>query len=211
MKINIKAPSSLVLAILLMSGSAFAYTNINSKQNQNAGYIGIQFGYGNTHYNKKEKIDIGHIYSSNVTHTGFAGRMYFGYDFNHHFAIESGFIFLPKVTFHNIYQFDGLNLNFNQNILDVLGKVTFSLPHKIDLYSKAGIADIITCNYNISQGRDEVQGDDHYSSVVPAIGTGVDYGFNDNVFADLSYMHYFGKQDSFKPMDFIGLGLAYRF
>ena len=83
--------------------------------------------------------------------------------------------------------------------------------HNIDIYGKAGGAIVFQDDAKLShKGQSIAESDSIYKKAVPMIGAGVDYGFNDHVFADLSYAHYF-KQDGIQPTDFVGLGLVYRF
>lgn len=190
----------LAITLSLTYGITFAYT---TKQNPSGAYIGFQTGYGNINYSKEEKVYPFYVYSESVDSSGLAGRLYAGYDFNKYFALEAGITLLPKVTFH----FPADDFGFNQNALDLLGKVTLPLQYNIDLYAKAGVADVIRANYTL----DGTEYSDRYTDIVPAAGMGASYGFNENVFADLSYMHYFGKEDYFKPADFLGIGIVYKF
>jgi len=210
MKTKKKMQISLAAVLLLVCGAAFAYT---SKQEPAAMYFGFQPGYANMHYTKEclktPSIDITNIGS--VDSSGFAGRFYVGYDFNKNFGMEVGYVFLPKIKFNNVNALGYLpfDASFNQNIFDFCAKATLPLKYNIDLYGKAGAAIVVRDDFELSTGGQTAEADSQDTETVPAIGAGVDYGFNDHVFADLSYMHYFGKND-LQATDFVGIGLIYR-
>lgn len=207
MKINKKMQISLAAALLLVCGTAFAYT---VKQEPAAVYVGFQPGYANMHYDKKwffGNDSSGTVGS--INNSGLAGRLYLGYDFNKNFGVETGYILLPKIKFNNIY-FSKANFSFNQNVFDFFAKLTMPLQYDIDIYGKAGVAMVVRDDAELSYEGQTAESNSIDRKTVPVIGIGADYGFNDHVFADLSYMRYF-EQDDVKPIDFIGIGVVYRF
>jgi len=205
-----KSQISLLIVLLLVCGVTFAYT---SKQYPTGVYIGMQLGGADTHYTEKWLTDDANdVTVGSVNSSGLAGRFHVGYDYNKYFALEAGITFLPKVKFNNVSAFGspGVNVSFNQSILDLCAKANLPWKYNIDLYGKAGVASVIRNNMEASAGGQTIQSDDQDTKTVPTLGAGIDYGFNDHVFADLAYMHYFGKDD-LEPIDFVGIGVAYRF
>jgi len=206
-----KVQLSLVTTLLLICGVTFAYTP--QKDFSASTYIGVQLGYANTHY-AKDWLTGGasNVTVGDVNNSGLAGRFHVGYDFNKNFALEVGATFLPKVKFNNvsISGSSGVDLSFNQRIIDLCAKASLPCKYNIDLYGKIGVADVIRDDIEASAGGQTVRSDDQDAEAVPTLGAGIDYGFNDHVFADLAYMHYFGKND-LKATDFVGIGIAYRF
>lgn len=205
---NKKIQISLVAALFLFCGASFAYT---TKQDQSSVYAGLQLGYANMHYDKQwllsgnNSINVG-----SVNNSGLAGRLSLGYDFSKNLGMEIGYVFLPKVKFNEV-NVDQHTVSFDQNIIDICGKVTWPLQqYNVDLYGKAGVAGVTRDDLQASKGAQKVEFDAADTKTVAVIGAGVDYGFSDHVFADLSYMHYFA-QDDLKPTDFVGIGMAYRF
>lgn len=203
-----KIQISLAAALLLVCGITFAYT---SQQKPAAVYIGLQLGYANTHYTEQWLIsgttNIRTV--GDVQNSGLAGRFHVGYDFNQYFALEAGLTFLPKVEFNDINS-TGVDVSFTQSIFDFCAKANLPLQYNIDLYGKAGFASVLRDDLEASAGNVRVETDYQDTKTVPALGAGMAYGFNDHVFVDLSYMHYFGKDD-LQPIDFTGVGVVYRF
>lgn len=209
-----KSQLIITAALLLFGGTAFAYT---TEHNLATGYVGLQLGHANTHYTSQWLIQgNSDMTVGDVDNSGFAGRIYGGYNFNKYFALETGFTFLPTVKFNDVRYRSGPNvdLSFRQNILDLCAKGNYPLKsninYNVDLYGKVGIASVIRSDLEASSGGQTARSDAQDTKVVPEIGVGADYGFTDNVFADLSYMHYFAKDD-LKATDFIGFGLTYKF
>ncbi len=204
-----KIQISLAAALLLVCGMTFAYT---SQQEPSALYIGVQPGYANMHYTKEWLTSGTNMTVGSVKSSGFTGRFHVGFDFNKNFALETGVMFLPKIKFNNVRTSgsSAVDLSFNQSLIDVCAKANMPMKHNIDLYSKVGMAMVIRDGIQASSGGQTFQSDYQDKKIVPALGVGMDYGFNQHVFADLAYMHYFNKDD-LEATDFVGLGVAYRF
>jgi opacity protein-like surface antigen len=205
-----KIQISLAAASLLVCGMAFAYT---SQQESSAFYVGVQPGYANTHYTKEWLIgDASNTTIGSVKSSGFTGRFHVGFDFNKNFALEAGVMFLPKIKFNNvsISGSQGIDLSFNQSLIDICAKANMPMKHNIDLYSKVGFAAVVRDGIQASSGGQTVQSDYQDRNIVPAFGVGMDYGINEHVFADLAYMRYFSKND-LEAIDFVGFGMVYRF
>lgn len=197
----------LAILALMASGVSYAYT---SDKNENGFYAGVQLGYADMHYDSDWLTQDSYFTSvDSVDSKGMAGRIHIGYDFNKYFALEMGYLILPKVKFNNINNLK-IDESFTQNILDFFAKGTLSLNYGFDLYAKAGLAGVRRGDIEVSSGGTTLKSDDTNNKTVGAFGIGADYRITDHIFVDAGYTRYLGTGD-LKPTDFVALGIAYRF
>jgi opacity protein-like surface antigen len=201
----------LIMGLLVtFSGVSFAYT---VSQKPSGFYVGAQAGYAYLHYPKSWLTDDPNFISvGSVDNKGFASRVHVGYDFNQYFAMEMGYIYLPRIKFNDITISggSGINESFRQSVIDFLAKGTLPLNGGFDLYGKAGIASVNRDDLEATAGGVTVKSNVKDTKTVAALGVGMDYRLINNLVADLGYMHYFNSGD-LEATDFIGLGIAYRF
>lgn len=202
--------------------------------------IGIQGGYGDTHWDNVFPSQ-GNTFtttlggntlvatsSNSVDDDGFAGRVYAGYDFNHYFGLEAGYIYLPqaKTNGSTVVTANGVvvaSSSFSTTIdnyaVDLLAKLMVPVVNGFGLYAKAGGA------YFHSSGdfsTPEFGGSDSTSHIGPAFGVGASYEIIPNLALDLSWMRYSGDGEvitsnggvnsDYQPNpDVVLLGLSYKF
>ncbi len=211
-------------AVLSMSATAFAgsydsYGSYNSapafNATSDAGFvIGVQGGYGNTHWDNVAGLGSSSIFS--VKDTGFAARGFVGYDFNKCFGLELGYTHLPttKITW-SIPDTSG-TLNISSYGIDLLGKISLPVTPVFKIYAKAGLGYL----HASSSGLDNFDGDNNGSGsskhLGPAYGVGASYEIIPNLAIDATWLRYSGQNNqnssNYIPDADVGLiGLSYKF
>lgn len=201
--------------------------------------IGAQGGYADTHwdnvlnsFNLVDTIDIDGVadtVTSDVKDSGFAARLYLGYDVNRFFGIEAGYVFLPnaKVTLTDTSSGLSTTPKIKNYAIDILAKLVVPVAEGFGIYAKAGGA-YFHSKYDPNSGtftnldgvtQSNFSNTSHFG---PAYGVGAFYEFNQNVGIDLAWMHYSGDNRMFTSNgnintdyqpnpDLALLGLYYRF
>lgn len=160
--------------------------------------IGIQGGYADTHWDNLNIDDF------NFDSSGFAARLYAGWDFNRFFGLELGYAMLPSA-----------DSNFGESIsnyaIDLLAKLSIPVTRGFSIHAKAG------GGYFASSADNEFNnisvGSSHFG---PAFGVGADYELIPNLAIGLDWMRYSGQGEVFggdyQPSpDAVFLGLSYKF
>jgi len=211
--------SSILACGLSFAATAYQPQPMAMPASQNAGafYLGIQMGYADLNYSKSwlSKYPLitsaGASYSttSSIDDTGFAGRVFLGYEFNRYAALELGGIYLPEVTFHKVGG-TTLNADFNQFGADLLFKGTIPLGTAFGLYGKGGLAWIHRDDLTATNNGVKYESDISKNKAVPVLGAGFDFNFTDQFTADISYLRYF-PEGNLRATDLYTVGLIYKF
>lgn len=196
----------------LANGTAYRVAPAAAPQGayNGAGFVlGAQAGYADTHWdNLNESLNaFGQTFTTELDSKGFAGRLFAGYDFNHYFGAELGYIYLPKVD----VKINGDKVGDIKNYaVDLLGKLNAPIANGFSVYAKAGVA------YLKSSANDNADDNlDSTSHVGPAFGVGLAYQITPQFSADLSWTRYSGEgklQGDYQPNpDVFLVGVSYKF
>lgn len=203
--------STVGITALGLSSAIFAANLNNSNQDV---YVGIQGGYGDTHWSdvNGSVVFMDPITGQLSTHsisfkdTGVAGRVFAGYDFNQFLALETGYTYFPK-TKVNI---DSTQVDkFTTYGLDAVGKITVPVVDNFGLYAKAGPGYLHTSS--------DTPGVSATDNAVLVYGFGANYQFNQHLVADVSFTRFNGNHkandlNKYQPdADLYAVGLAYKF
>ena len=200
---------------------------------QSAFYIGGSAGWGDTHWdNVFEFAELATIPGVGITSdskdTGFAGRVYAGYDFNKYLAIEGGWTYLPKAKVHTTFIIPPMtaseSFKIKQYAFDLVGKITAPLGDGLAVYAKGGV------NYFRSKMGDihisgttplgassttTVTGKAKFDHWGPVVGFGASYEIMPNLLAHVDWMRFSGDGKFFGDYqpnpDVIMAGLSYKF
>jgi len=154
-----------ILAATAVSASAFADSSVSAFSVDNhAGFvIGAQGGYANTNWDNVNPP---------AKDTGFAARVFAGYDMNQFLGLETGYTFLPKTT--------GEGYSIRNYAVDLLAKLSVPVSNVFNIYAKAGAA------YFNSRISVDSWGTQNNSHIGPAFGVGAAYEVIPNLAIDLS-------------------------
>jgi len=177
-------------------------------------YVGIQPGYGLTNWDAMES----NTYDTKVENSsGFAGRIYVGYDFHPNFAAELGFtnwFTKPKVLVGGEEEAKSSGFPW---ALDLVGKIKAPVPgvNNLGVYAKAGIGYL---NSELKTTNDVEVAKQGGSAVNVVYGVGATYDITHNIATGLSWTRYNGrihdKNDEGKNIlyhDLFALDLCYKF
>lgn len=165
--------------------------------------LGVQGGYADTHWSN---IDFGNY---TVDDTGFAARVYAGFDFNRFFGFELGYAYLPKAT-------DNFGNSISNYAFDLLAKLSIPVTRGLSLHAKAGggylhsSADVIVNPLTLATFTASTS---HFG---PAFGVGAAYEVIPNLAIGLDWLRYSGNGELFNgnyqpSPDAVFLGLSYKF
>lgn len=210
------------LAALGLSSAALASVATTSTTATDSGiYLGVQAGYGDTNWNDiKGSNDAGFAnVSTSVKDTGFAGRLFAGYDFNQYLAVEGGYTYFPNSDITNTFQTSAINFGgivvpastetdkytIKTYGLDLVGRINVPVYQNFGLYAKAGPGYLHTSGFGGNVGNVDL-----------VYGFGADYKITDHLIADASFTRFNGdhqlNSSSYQPnADLYALGLAYKF
>ncbi|WP_413112842.1 OmpA family protein [Thaumasiovibrio sp. DFM-14] len=152
-------------------------------------YAGARIG--NAHYTDAKYDNVFSFDDRNSV----AGGAFLGYNFTPYFAFEGGYTYLGKgkLSEGRTWEADGI---------DLLGKLSYGLTDKLDLFGKAG-----AFRYdNELSGEPTDTGDNGWA---PTVGAGLEYYFNKALSARVEYQYYDDLEES--NVHFWGLGLVYNF
>jgi opacity protein-like surface antigen len=185
-------------------------------------YLGGDLGWGTTHQQGFEQIDILKGMDVNTTQDGLAGRIFAGFKFNEYLAAEMGYTKFSNQT-SKFNQNVGLdNLAGNEKIqayaVDLVAKGTLPLQNGFSLFGKLGAAYLAEDASATVTASDPFFGtvsdsvSQNTNKILPTFGLGVSYDINSNLSTEVSWMHIqkVGTTD-LQNTDFIGLGLTYNF
>lgn len=177
---------------------------------------------------------------ANPKSTQFGSRAYLGYKFNQIGGIEMGFTFFSGINYDLADSSKTAAAGTTARVrgVDVLGKVDYAFRDTIGLFGKAGVAltylttpgGLNLTGYSCVPGSAPLctsgtggippnprgtkitnSGSNTYTTkAVPAFAVGADYGFNQNLVMDVTWMTYLAG-GSVGNMSLISLGLSYHF
>lgn len=166
-------------------------------------------------------------------HSGTAGRIFAGYNFNKYLGVESGFTHYAQaqstVTETDTFHSQEAKLTSTLNTVDLVGKAYLPLANSgLNLYGLAGIAFALTKNtlrlsdnetaesHFVNDSDDEIDSSKSYA-VRPVVGLGASYDLNEHVSTNLEYRYLSGqgnlKRDinAIPSASLITLNIAYNF
>ncbi|MBB71380.1 MAG: hypothetical protein CMF50_03180 [Legionellales bacterium] len=147
------------------------------------------------------------------------GRLYTGYQFNKYLGAELGFTDYGDNKIKNAYGLEGTNVTLNNQAVDLVGKLSYPVTDKFDVFGKAGGAYVMADKAKSDVTATTVPGGAMFSGTVktksmdklrPTYGLGASYMLTNNVSADLSYMRIQGG-NGVKDTSLTALGVAYHF
>jgi opacity protein-like surface antigen len=170
-------------------------------------YLGIEGGYGMTHWKNLESADSVFSISND---NGIVGRAFLGYDINRYFALEFGYSY-----FFNKAKINVLNVevaSVKTQAFDLMGKIKAPVVENFDLYAKLGV------NYLMSHGSSNFSGfgnDKNTNNFNVAYGAGADYYITPNVIVNIEWLRFNGNAklgNKYQPnTDAFMIGLRYKF
>lgn len=161
-------------------------------------YVGTQLGASDTHY---QPTDIDTVTSAQVNHTGFAGRIYAGYQWNANWAAELGYTHYANTHFSELNE-TGQSGRIVEQATDLIGMVI--LPFKpCAVYAQAGVAHINADQQGNLPGADK-------TVFSPKYGVGIRYDVIQNVPIEITWSRV-QENGWIKSADLVSLGIAYHF
>ena len=214
---------------------------------KNSFYFGGQLGYSDSDYSASNQnlvnADVSFVdntgsrlistplgtakTSTDQDHLG--GRVYLGYQFNKHFALESGYTQFGKTEVNNAYgltsnRYINHDVDLNNAAIDLVAKGMLPVGHKFDLFAKGGVAYvdadtidrpalvsfshtsspfIVSNSASVTSYHEETT-----TKLLPTAGVGAEYTINPRLSMDLSYSIIPGSGD-IKTSQLVALGLAF--
>ena len=137
-------------------------------------YLGLNMG--------RAKADMADKPGYDKKNSGFASSAYFGYDINHYFAVELGYLYLPTVKYTNGPKSD-VNISNHAFATNIMGK--YPVGEGFSVYAKLGGA-LVRAKQTGGSHDDQTQ-----NATVFAYGGGIDYVFANvgGLHLDLNYYH----------------------
>lgn len=214
----------------------------------NGPYVGVQIGWANIHqgefiaYHLNELVhrvfpegDINKPLKIVFNDTGFAGRLFAGYQFDKYFAVEVGYYRFARLDFTTtlnvevaVFRVYSLPMDItahatvNTYVVDLVGKGMWPVTDKFKLYAKFGLAYINTDGtvsiavkttiLSVVDLSASLSSTPSVNLIYPTLGLGMAYNIAEHFSADLSYtrIQQF-TSNSFPSIDFIAVGLIYHF
>lgn len=175
-------------------------------------YLGLQGGFGMTHWKNLENTMEGKLKSVHKDN-GIVSRVFAGYDINRYFAIESGYSY-----FFNKVNFDAVNKagkvvktgDTKTMAFDLMGKGKLPVVDSFDLYAKLGV------NYLMTRtNKTDDKASKNTNNFNLAYGVGADYSITPNIIANVEWLRLNGNaklNDKYQPnVDAFLIGLRYKF
>jgi opacity protein-like surface antigen len=173
-------------------------------------YIGLQTGYGMTHWDDGENFADYLLGFSNIIDVNAStGRIYLGYDFHKNIAIEIGnSYFFNKPSADWVKNDKHFRFCGNTWAIDLIGVVKINIIDNFGLLTKIGV------NYLQTNSGDYDFDEVHNFNL--AYGAGVFYNFTKNFTIDISWLRYNGNEKmiihDYQPnTDMFTVGLKYKF
>jgi len=199
-----------------LAGIAALLINTLSYAAQPGYYLGGQMGWGNVNQSGLSEGDMGGVminafgysnfsmnnFSGTSSETGFAWRVFGGYQIGYNWAMEIGWSILPKLPVDaHVTGTDfvtGLDYEahttgtLKTGIFDAVGKYIYYLPCQFNIYGKLGLAYVTgwtnedlfinELGFTVTGGGDQTLG-----RVYPTFGVGLGYDFRPDISMDVSY------------------------
>lgn len=182
-------------------------------------YVSAQLGYGDTNISD----------FSTSESSGLAGRLAAGYQINPYFAAElgwTGFSNAEASDTSSAASSEGIvtataDTTVKTSALDLVGKATYPVNDKMDIYGKLGVAYVmqttnvdgtLTIASQLSPVTEVYGVSDNYNEYawLPTFGIGANYHFTPRLAADVSYNRIQQVGDTtIESTDFVGVGLTY--
>lgn len=164
--------------------------------------------------------------------TGLAERVFVGFQFNPYFAAEVGYYhFTPinvttelDISINILKQYKinvPLNLTANAKLrtyaLDFMAKGIYPVTDKFSIYGKLGLAYLnsegeLSLSVNTNIGKISLSTNSSVNIVYPEASIGLNYDLTNSLSTDFSWSHIQKINPCPYPnIDFIGVGLLYRF
>lgn len=168
--------------------------------------------------------------SGGFNDSGAAGRIFGGYQFNQHWAVEMGYSRFSNATANSQYtstslfgatQYYNTHGTIKTQALDLVGIGILPLTNGFNFYGKLGFA-----YENVKQDLSSTVTTNNVPAVYtnnknnggfyPTLGLGISYDLTPHLVADLSWNHIQTLQmlnniDDMSTTDMLGIGLAYHF
>ena len=206
-------------------------------------YMGLQLGYGDTNWDNLDTTiaeinaeagvpetpaaGASYLDLSIEDTTGFAGRIFAGYQFSEHFAVELGYTHFSKAelkevatTFDNANPPVGTAVSAEESIkthaFDLVGKLSAPFGDSgFGVYTKAGLGYLTTkFDADAAETFGAEDGENKHSNVNLVFGFGVDYQITDNIALDASWTHFEGHaeidQDYQPDADLYAAGIIFK-
>lgn len=209
---------------ILLSSSANSFINsiFNIAVLNNGIYLGAQANYS-TRLNVTDylfmqnprlqgvggDIEVMNIPVNLVNNNDPGGRIYVGYNFNDHFALEERY---TRFTLGNIHEMTDIQYNNymhipTNNVYEVIARQSISLTPALSLLTKEGEA-LISTDIRETDGVLVSNGaSDHHDMIRPIVGLGTGYSISKNLIADLYYSYLLETQAIHAQM--LTAGLTY--
>jgi hypothetical protein len=213
---NFRKLSVVLIALSTIGLSSAAYADSDCSSGF---YIGGQLGYGNVDYGNvvtdtftedfgDTPQALGLTVTKNVKESGFAGRVYGGYQINQYFGAEAGYTRFTNNTYKATATDSSgamaaiLDTSVKTQQIDILGKIGTPFGNsgfRADL--KAGPVYVKSSGGSSSENNWD-----------PAAGASFAYNFTQSFAMDVSYLHAFGSGSISSPnTDLATLGVSYLF
>lgn len=219
-----------------------AFFTSNSYAALDGFYLGAQIGWGNVHQNGFTSADMNRLITgalgySNVTpiafgsssrDTGFAGRLYMGYQLNCNFATEFGWSKFSNMTTNasesavdNVTGgplFANVSGRLKTDVLDLVLKGILPLEFNFNVYAKGGVAylmDRVNASGTITEPFFALSGraSNNSNKFYPTFGLGITYDITPCLVGEFAWSHVqkVGGNSNTSNTDLITLGLGYYF
>ena len=177
-------------------------------------YLGLQLGSSHASYSPSSEGITSPLYGnepiSESSSSGFAFRLYGGYQFIKFAAAEVGFSSYNNVTIKNIYGIDGAKETIEPMAIDIVGKAMIPLTEQFDIFAKLGASYMnVKRSFNVPEPFPEPNSETQ-SKFRATYGLGADYNITPAFSIDLSWMQVQGGA-GFEKTQFSSLGAAYHF
>jgi len=208
-------------------------------------YLGGQAGWGNVHDSGISEGDMGHMigealgefnftinsFNGTTSDSGFAWRVYGGYQIGYNWAVEAGWAQYSNLsidaTAAGIDNATGVPYTvgtssgiFKTTAFDVVGKYMYAIPYfcPLHIFGTLGLAFVtghtepvmaVTEAGIVSGGEDVITA----TKVYPTFGIGLSYDLRNDISADLFYsrIQKVGDSDHLGSIDMVTLGMALHF
>ncbi len=182
--------AALAVSTVSMAGGP-ARADVNYNSNPAGFYVGGNIGYGETDLDSSIKDDL--------DTSSFVWGADVGYQFNRYFALEGGYIQLPRV------KVKGIDVKMTPSVVYLAVKGIYPVSSKFDIFGKIGAG---RTNERIHVAGESFDVDNH--ELVPLMGVGADINVTPHFAITTQALATF--ETSGFPTTYIGtVGLAYKF
>lgn len=157
-------------------------------------YIGGEAGWGDTHYTISD-LALPGVTTASSKSTGFAGRIFVGYQFDCTWGAELGYTLFSNAKFDNgagfvpgIGTVVSANAKVEQYAVDLVGTGTLPLGNCFNLYGKLGAAYVhAKATATVNFPTTSVSENDDGNKVFPTASVGVNYDLTPNIPIGIEY------------------------